>query len=173
MHGTSHPDSSAPRGLLGGLRSWVQSWSNEIWQTSENLPIEVGVPAARANSLVRVLVVDDNPVTASMAAWQSRAATGIWRTAWSSGVPHTTEGQPCVVVPATRGVTDLSLRGRRSRVVELDGGPAHAGRRSALQAHRRESAFHRCLAPGSRWRAGVTDVRFCRTSGAQPSRTSG
>jgi len=62
MSGIPAPGSPAPSGLLGILRSWLQAWSTEFRQSSEDAPIKVRSPNAHPADPVRVLVVDDNPV---------------------------------------------------------------------------------------------------------------
>lgn len=62
MSGFSAPGSPDARGVLGALRSWLQSWSREILQSPEDLRGEVAGRNAIPFSSVRVLVVDDNPL---------------------------------------------------------------------------------------------------------------
>jgi len=62
MSGISAPGSPTPSGLLGILRSWLRTWSSEFRQSSADLPSGAGRPNAHSSDLIRVLVVDDNPV---------------------------------------------------------------------------------------------------------------
>lgn len=62
MSATPALGSPAPSGLRGILRYWLQAWSSEICQSSEDLPGEIGGPHVHSYGSVRVLVADDNPV---------------------------------------------------------------------------------------------------------------
>jgi CheY-like chemotaxis protein len=62
MRRVSAPGSSAPSGLLGILRSWLNARSHGVWQASEDQPSAAESPNAHCYGPVRLLVVDDNPV---------------------------------------------------------------------------------------------------------------
>lgn len=55
-----HPQ--APSRFLGNFRSWLRSWSGDIWPSYEELPRATAAPSAPSCGSVSVLVVDDNPV---------------------------------------------------------------------------------------------------------------
>lgn len=61
MSGFSAPSLPAPSHPLGILRSWLLTWSREIWQSSQNPPPQTGPPGTQSGRPVRVLVVDDDP----------------------------------------------------------------------------------------------------------------
>lgn len=62
MSGVPTIGSPAPRGLREILRSWLQGWSRDLWQSAGDLPGENRRPNEHFYGSVRVLVVDDNPV---------------------------------------------------------------------------------------------------------------
>lgn len=62
MSSSAASGSHAPHGLLGALGSWLRSWSDEVWHSSDDNPREVDWPKALSNRAMHVLVVDDNPL---------------------------------------------------------------------------------------------------------------
>lgn len=73
MSGVPTLGSSVPRGLRGILRSWLQGWSSDLWQSAGDMPATSRRSNGHFYGSVRVLVVDDNPVNLVLVSAQLEA----------------------------------------------------------------------------------------------------
>ncbi len=62
MSGIPAPHPQAPSRFFGNFRSWLRTWSGELWPFDEGMQGATQAASVPVGQSVSVLVVDDNPV---------------------------------------------------------------------------------------------------------------